>query len=59
MTTYLDDRKLAKRLLAGEARTFEAFFDDNYARVYRFALSRLGGGSGTQNIGSRPAVDFM
>ncbi len=43
MTVYLDDRLLAKRLLAGDARAFDGFFDDNYARVYRFALSRLGG----------------
>ncbi len=43
MTVHLDDRLHAKRLLAGDARAFDGFFDDNYARVYRFALSRLGG----------------
>lgn len=43
MATYLEDKLLAKRLLAGDDRAFEAFFDDNYARLYRFALARLGG----------------
>lgn len=37
------DLKLASRLLAGEARSFDAFFGSYYPRLYRFALARLDG----------------
>lgn len=43
MAIYLDDKQLAKRLLAGDQKTFDRFFDDNFARLYRFALARLNG----------------
>ena len=43
MPVYLDDKKLVKRLLRGDQRAFDQFFDDNYARLYRFALVRLSG----------------
>ena len=43
MALYLDDKRLAKRLLSGDDRAFDQFFDENFARLYRFALSRLGG----------------
>ncbi len=43
MAIYLDDKKLAEQLLAGDSRAFDRFFDENYARLYRFALARLGG----------------
>jgi RNA polymerase sigma-70 factor (ECF subfamily) len=42
---YLDDKKLVKQLLAGDARAFDRFFDENFARLFRFALSRLSGDS--------------
>ena len=42
MPVYLDDRKLAKQLLAGDARAFDRFFEDNFARLYRFTMARLG-----------------
>jgi RNA polymerase sigma-70 factor (ECF subfamily) len=38
---YLDDKKLVEQLLAGNERAFDRFFDDNFARLYRFALIRL------------------
>lgn len=41
MPVYLDDRKLAKRLLAGDERAFDRFFEENFARLYRFALTRI------------------
>lgn len=41
MVIYLDDKKLVKQLLAGNERAFDRFFDDNFARLYRFALVRL------------------
>ena len=45
MAIYMDDRRLAERLLAGDQQTFDRFFDENFARLYRFALSRLRGDS--------------
>ena len=41
MPVYMDDKKLARRLLKGDARAFDRFFDDNFARLYRFAMARL------------------
>jgi RNA polymerase sigma-70 factor (ECF subfamily) len=38
---YLDDKRLVKQLLAGNERAFDRFFDENFARLYRFALVRL------------------
>lgn len=43
MAIYLEDRKTAERLLKGDQRTFDRFFDENFARLYRFALTRLNG----------------
>lgn len=41
MAIYLDDKNLVKQLLAGDDRAFDRFFDENFARLYRFALARL------------------
>lgn len=41
MALYIEDRQLAKRLLDGDDAAFEQFFDENFARLYRFALTRL------------------
>lgn len=41
MTVYLDDKKLVKQILEGKEQAFECFFEDNFARLYRFALARL------------------
>lgn len=41
MPVYLDDKRLAKQLLAGDAHAFDRFFDDNFARLYRFAMARM------------------
>jgi RNA polymerase sigma-70 factor (ECF subfamily) len=38
-----DDKDLVRRMLAGEERAFEAFFNGYFPRVYRFALPRLNG----------------
>lgn len=43
MAIYLDDKKLVKQLLANDQRAFDRFFEDNFARLYRFARARLGG----------------
>lgn len=41
MPVYLDDKKIVKQLLAGDERAFDRFFEDNFARLYRFAIPRL------------------
>ncbi|HEX9707620.1 MAG TPA: RNA polymerase sigma factor [Steroidobacteraceae bacterium] len=38
-----DDKQLIRRLLAGDERAFDTFFNAYFARVYRFALPRLNG----------------
>jgi RNA polymerase sigma-70 factor, ECF subfamily len=38
-----DDRQLVASLKAGDERAFRAFFDEYFSRVYRFAMSRVGG----------------
>lgn len=45
MPIHLEDRKLAKRLLAGDEQAFNRFFEDHFSRLYRFALARLSGDS--------------
>ena len=37
------DKALADRLLAGDQASFDVFFNTYYPRLFRFALSRLGG----------------
>ncbi len=41
MPVYLDDKRLVKQLLDGDQRAFDHFFEDNFARLYRFAIVRL------------------
>lgn len=41
MPVYLDDKLLVKQLLAGDQRAFDRFFEENFARLYRFAMVRL------------------
>jgi RNA polymerase sigma-70 factor (ECF subfamily) len=36
-----EDRRLVRRMLSGDERAFDEFFDRNYPRLWRFALSRL------------------
>lgn len=51
MPIYLDDKKLAKQLIAGDKRAYDRFFEDNFARLYRFAIARLSGDTeGAQEI---------
>jgi hypothetical protein len=38
---YLDDKRLVKQLLAHDEQAFDTFFNDNFARLYRFALIRV------------------
>ena len=41
MAFWFQDKQLVKQLLAGDERAFDQFFDENFARLYRFALVRL------------------
>ena len=41
MPVYLEDKRLVKQLLAGDQRAFDRFFEENFARLYRFAIARL------------------
>jgi RNA polymerase sigma-70 factor (ECF subfamily) len=41
--TVTDERELVRRMLAGEERAFDAFFEAHFPRLYRFALPRVGG----------------
>lgn len=42
MTDDLEDRRLVRRLLAHDREAFNAFFDDYFPRLYRFARTRVG-----------------
>jgi RNA polymerase sigma-70 factor (ECF subfamily) len=37
------DLDLARRILAGEERAFDVFFEESFSGLYRFALRRVGG----------------
>lgn len=41
LAVHLEDKRLVKQLLAGNERAFDQFFEENFARLYRFALVRL------------------
>ncbi len=41
MAVYLEDKRLVKQLLAGDQSAFDGFFDENFARLYRFAIARM------------------
>lgn len=38
---YPQDKKLVKRLLNGDERAFDQFFNENFSRLYRFAHARM------------------
>jgi RNA polymerase sigma-70 factor (ECF subfamily) len=38
-----DEAELVRRMLAGEERAFDAFFEGHFPRLYRFVLPRLNG----------------
>lgn len=40
MAIHEDDKRLVIALLAGDERAFDRFFTENFARLYRFALTR-------------------
>ncbi len=39
---HRDDKRLVRRMLAGDQRAFGRFFDGNFPALYRFALRRTG-----------------
>jgi RNA polymerase sigma-70 factor (ECF subfamily) len=40
---HVDDRQLARRIIAGDRAAFRALFDLYFPRLYRYTLARLGG----------------
>ena len=54
---WLDDKRLVKQLLAGREQAFDQFFNENFARLYRFALVRLGGDEeAARDIALKPII---
>ena len=43
MAIHLEDKRLVKRLLAGDERAFSQFFDEYFSRLYRYVLTRVSG----------------
>jgi RNA polymerase sigma-70 factor (ECF subfamily) len=41
MTIYLEDKRLVKQMLANDQQAFDRFFNENFARLYRFAATRM------------------
>lgn len=41
VTLYRDDKYLVKQLLDGDQEAFDRFFNENFARLYRFASTRM------------------
>ena len=41
MPIYMEDKRLVKRLLAGDEQAFNCFFDENFSRLYRFVVARI------------------
>ena len=41
MPIYPEDKRLVRRLLAGDERAFSRFFDENFSRLYRFVMVRV------------------
>ena len=55
VTIYLDDKRLVKQMLANDQRAFDRFFNENFARLYRFAATRMPNDS----EGSREVVQIV
>ncbi len=47
---YRADRRLARRVLAGDQAAFRLFFDEYFRRIYRFALARVGSDDACQEV---------
>jgi RNA polymerase sigma-70 factor (ECF subfamily) len=46
----MDDRDLVRRMLRGEERAFDEFFDQHIDRVFRFAARRLGDPAAAEDV---------
>lgn len=46
----MDDRALVRRMLAGEERAFDKFFDAYFQRLFRFAARRLGTADAAEDV---------
>jgi RNA polymerase sigma-70 factor (ECF subfamily) len=50
------DRELVRRMLSGDERAFETFFDDVFPRLFRFAVSRLGNADSAEEVAQATLV---
>ena len=55
----MDDRDLVRRMLRGEERAFDEFFDQNFDRVFRFACRRLGDPAAAEDVAQVTLVQAM
>lgn len=46
----MDDSTLVRRILGGDEGAFDAFFDAYFARLYRFALARVGDADAAEEV---------
>jgi RNA polymerase sigma-70 factor (ECF subfamily) len=54
-----DDATLVRRMLRGENAAFEAFFEDHFPRLFRFALSRTGDRADAEEIVQATMIKAM
>jgi RNA polymerase sigma-70 factor (ECF subfamily) len=47
---HFEDRRLATRLLQGEQRAFDEFFNANFDRLYRFAMTRMSDADAAKDV---------
>lgn len=50
------DAELARRMLEGDERAFQEFFDGHFPRLFRFALTRLGGNADAAEEAAQAAL---
>lgn len=53
---YCADGKLVAAMLRGDERAFQTFFDSYFARLYRFAMRRLGDGEAARDVAQATLV---
>jgi RNA polymerase sigma-70 factor (ECF subfamily) len=55
----MDDARLVRRMLDGDERAFEAFFDAYYDRIFRFALRRCGDPDAAEEVAQAALIQAM
>ena len=55
----MEDARLVHRMLGGDERAFDEFFDAYFDRVFRFALRRCGDADAAEDIAQASLVQAM